>query len=123
MNPLLNTIVVYVVVALFGAVAGWGINGMRLGAQIEKAKAEFSASKAKAYESALEDIMEDSRRMADAAEEASVVTADLDTALNRVAKELKNAKPLPSNCRPDDFRMQNLQKAVGELQNNLKGVK
>lgn len=122
-SELIMATILYVGLALIGGAVGWAVNGWRLSSQVEKAKAEYSESKAAAYQEVINQIAADTKRMADAAEGNTVKTAQIDKDINAIMKELKNAKPLPVECRLDDFRMRNLTAAVADLQRTLAGSK
>lgn len=123
MTPLLNSIIIYTVVALFGGIVGWGVNGWRMESKVAQAKEDFNQARVKAWEDFLGELLENQDRMADAAEDNRIVTADLDKNVDKIVKELRNAKPLPPECRLDDFRMQHLAAAVADLQRTLAGSK
>jgi hypothetical protein len=100
------------VLALAVFSAGWMTNGWRKDAEVERIKAEAvraDLSDAKAALSALKTAGETIRAKAD---EFSVAQTKLGAKLDAIQKDMKNAKPLPADCRPDDFRMRKLSDAV-----------
>ncbi|MCT9125890.1 hypothetical protein [Cupriavidus gilardii] len=102
------------VVALAGASfgAGWTVNGWRRDAEI----AELNAARAKAALTAamqaLGELQTASADIRARADEYRGITTELGAAASAIRKELKNAKPLPADCRPDDFRVRKLSDAV-----------
>lgn len=116
-------LIIGVIAALIGGVIGWGANGWRLSAEVAKAKEEYSDAKLDAWHKFLDDLQANMGRMADAAEVNKVKTADIDAGVDKLVKGLRNAKPMPVECRLDDFRVKELQATVSELQKTLQGVK
>ncbi|USE81171.1 hypothetical protein NDR89_15745 [Cupriavidus gilardii] len=105
---------VVAVVALAGAAfgAGWTVNGWRKDAEL----AELTAARAQAdlatVNQALGDLKVVGADIRARADEYRGITTQLDAAASAIRKELKNAKPLPADCRPDDFRVRKLSDAV-----------
>ncbi len=102
------------VVVLAGAAfgAGWTVNGWRKDAEI----AELTAARARAdlttANQAIGELRAASADIRARADEYRGITTQLDAAASAIRKELKNAKPLPADCRPDDFRVRKLSDAV-----------
>ncbi|AMR80255.1 hypothetical protein A2G96_08055 [Cupriavidus nantongensis] len=92
--------------------AGWTVNGWRKGAEI----AELTAARAQAdladANTALSDLKEAGVRIRQSADDYLVIKSDLGAKMDAIRKDLKNAKPLPVDCRPDDVRVRNLSSAV-----------
>ncbi|WP_456281577.1 hypothetical protein M1D55_19230 [Cupriavidus sp. JZ107] len=101
-------------VVLAGAafVAGWTVNGWRKDAEL----AELTAARAQADLSTVNQALGDLRAagvdIRARADEYRGITNQLGAAASAIRKELKNAKPLPADCRPDDFRVRKLSDAV-----------
>lgn len=100
------------VVLALAFLAGWWVNGWRKDAEI----AELTATQAKAdlaaATQALGQLKTASADIRARADEYRGITTELGAAASAIRKELKNAKPLPADCRPDDFRMRKLSDAV-----------
>lgn len=123
MNPLTRTIAVYAVVLVIGLAVGWLVNGWRLGTKVESMKAKYSEAELAVQKQAIETMVSDARNMNLAAQGARVKTTDIEKRLTAIHKELTNARPLPLDCRMDDFRMRKLSEAVSALQSTLSGGK
>lgn len=108
----LVAVAVAAVVFVAGAITGATVQGWRKDATISGLKAEYSGQKA-ANASA---VIADMERSASAIHEAATRYAGFETTLagriDVLRKELKNAKPLPVDCVPDVFRVQQLRSAV-----------
>ena len=100
--------------ALFAA--GWTSNGWRKDVEI----AELTAARAQAdlasANTALSDLREAGARIRQSADDYLAIKSDLGVKLDAIRKDLKNAKPLPVGCSPDDFRVRKLADAVGAAQ-------
>lgn len=102
------------VVALAGATfgAGWTVNGWRKDAEL----AELTAARAQAdlatVNQALGELRTAGADIRARADEYRGITTQLGAAASAIRKELRNAKPLPADCRPDDFRVRKLSDAV-----------
>lgn len=100
--------------ALAGALfsAGWTINGWRKDAEL----AELTAARAQAdvatANQALGDLRAAGAEIRARADEYRAIQSTLSTRLDAIQKELKNAKPLPADCRPDAGRVRMLSDAV-----------
>lgn len=104
-------ILVLVGLLLAGA-AGWFANGWRHGAEIaelRRAHAEFRAGLSEAALVSLQAEAADVRR---AATEFAAIQSTLAPRMTALTKELRNAKPLPADCRPDPVRVRNLDAAI-----------
>ncbi len=98
------------VAGLFGA--GWTANGWRKDAEIAKLTAARAQADLGSANTALADLREAGSRIRQSADDYLTVKSDLGAKLDAIRKDLKNAKPLPVDCRPDDFRMRQLASAV-----------
>ncbi|OIJ42214.1 hypothetical protein [Massilia timonae] len=104
-------ILVLVSLLLAGA-AGWVANGWRHGAELadlQRAHAEFRATLS---ETALADVQADAATIRQAATEFATIQSTLAPRMTALTKELRNAKPLPADCRPDPVRVRNLDAAI-----------
>lgn len=92
--------------------AGWQVNGWRKDAQI----AELTAARAQAdltsANLALTDLRVAGQTIRQKADEYAGIQSTLGAKLDAIRKDMKNAKPLPVDCRPDDFRVRKLSDAV-----------
>lgn len=92
--------------------AGWFANGWRHGAELadlHRAHAEYRAGLS---EQALTDVQADAATIRQAATEFATIQSTLAPRMTALTKELRNAKPLPSDCRPDPVRVRNLDAAI-----------
>ncbi len=100
--------------ALAGALfaAGWTTNGWRKDAEL----AELTAARAQAdvatANQALGELRAAGTEIRARADEYRAIQSTLGTRLDAIQKELKNAKPLPADCRPDAGRVHMLSDAV-----------
>jgi len=104
-------VVVLLGIGMAGA-AGWVANGWRHGAELadlRRAHAEFRAGLS---EQALLDVQTDARAIRTAAAEFVAIQSTLAPRMTALTKELRNAKPLPPDCRPDPVRVRNLDAAI-----------
>ncbi len=98
-------------IALAGG-AGWVANGWRHGAELadlQRAHAEYRAGLS---EQALADVQADAAKIRAAATEFATIQSTLAPRMTALTKELRNAKPLPADCRPDPVRVRNLDAAI-----------
>lgn len=98
--------------AVIGAGGGWIANGWRLNAQIAETKAQIATDKAAQSDAALQDIKADSAAIHNAATQYAAIASALAPKLTALTKELKNAPPLPPGCKPDAYRVRNLEAAI-----------
>lgn len=102
--------IIAAVLAIF--FAGWISNGWRKDAEIssiveKQAKADLTSAK-----KALADLNAASKTIHDKADEFNAVNVTLGQKLDAIRKDLKNAKPLPVDCKPDDFRLRKLSDSI-----------
>ncbi|MEM5429410.1 hypothetical protein [Cupriavidus oxalaticus] len=92
--------------------AGWSANGWRKDAEI----AELTAARAQAdltsANLALTDMKEAGAKIRQSADDYLAIQSMLGVKMDALRKDLKNAKPLPADCRPDAQRVRNLSEAV-----------
>jgi hypothetical protein len=101
-----------VLAGVIGAGAGWFVNGWRLHTEIAELKAQSATDKAAQSDAALADIKVDSAAIHAAATQSAAAVAILVPKMIALTKELKNAPPLPTGCKPDAYRVRNLEAAV-----------
>jgi hypothetical protein len=115
-NPLsLNPVAVIAGAAAclaIGSGAGWTANGWLLNADIADLKTERATDRADQAQAALADLTVAAHNIRVAADGYTTDVATLGVKLDALRKDFKNAKPLPDNCRPDDFRVRHLGAAV-----------
>lgn len=99
-----------VVAAIFAA--GWTVNGWRKDAEIERMRTSSAQSDLAGTTKALEDLAAAGARIRQAADDYAGIQNTLGGKLDALRKDLKNAKPLPAGCRPDDVRVRKLSDAV-----------
>ncbi|WP_029046256.1 hypothetical protein [Cupriavidus sp. amp6] len=97
-------------VVLFAA--GWTANGWRKDAEFERLKVASAQVDLAEANRALEDLSTAGRKIREAADDYAGIQTTLSGKLDAIRKDLKNAKPLPVGCRPDDVRMRKLSDAV-----------
>lgn len=97
-------------VLAFGA--GWVVNGWRLGNELANVKAKHAQEKAGQVAAALTTLQADAEAIHKAATEYAGIETTLAPKIAALTKELRNAKPLPMDCRPDAMRVRNLDSAI-----------
>lgn len=102
---------VLVAMAVAGA-AGWFANGWRHGAELAELRRAHAEYRAGLSEQALLDVQTDARAIRTAAAEFGAIQSTLAPRMTALTKELRNAKPLPADCRPDPVRVRNLDAAI-----------
>jgi len=98
--------------AVLGFGAGWAVNGWRLGAELAGEKAARAQDQATQVGAALSAMQADASAIRQAATEYAAAQSTLAPKLAALTKELRNAKPLPPDCRPDAVRVRNLEAAI-----------
>lgn len=93
--------------------AGWAVNGWRKGAELAELTAARAQADVETANQALADLRTAGAGIRARADEYRAIQSTLGSRLDAIQKELKNAKPLPVDCRPDDFRVRKLSDAVG----------
>ena len=91
---------------------GWTAQGWRKDAEIAKLQADRANDSATQAKGALADLTTASKTINDAAARFAGQQTTLGSKLDAIQKEMKNAKPLPPDCRPDAFRLRSLEAAV-----------
>lgn len=84
----------------------------RLGVQIADCQFQQAQAKADAATASLSQLTNDVQNIAVAARRASETAEQLPMQIGVISKALKDAKPLPTGCRPDADRVRNLNDAV-----------
>jgi len=95
---------------VFGA--GWTANGWRLNAELSDLKASHAQEQAAKATTALTTLKADAEAIHKAATEYAAIETTLAPKIAALTKELRNAPKLPAGCRPDDFRVRNLEAAI-----------
>lgn len=101
-----------IVSAALAAGSAWQIQDWRLGAKIATLKKGQSDNAALQAQGALDDLAAAAKTINQAAAAARVDNTHLAAQLGAIRKELKNAKPLPADCKPDPERLRSLTAAV-----------
>jgi len=99
-----------IIAASFGA--GWTANGWRKDRQISEMYGKESMAIATSANAALSALESSIRVINTAAISAKATNNDLALQLALIRKDLKNAKPLPFDCRPDVVRVSNLNDTI-----------
>lgn len=97
---------------LLAGVAGWVANGWRHGAELADLRRAHAEHRAGLSEQALADVQADAATIRKAASEFATIQSTLAPRMTALTKELRNAKPLPADCRPDPVRVRNLDAAI-----------
>jgi hypothetical protein len=92
--------------------AGWLVNGWRLNGEIQTIKTDREKDRADQAQAALADLAVAAHNIRTAADGYTIDVATLGAKLDAIRKDFKNAKPLPADCRPDDFRVRHLESAI-----------
>lgn len=110
-RALATGILVLVGLLLAGA-AGWAAKGWRHGAEIAELRRAHAEFRAGLSEQTLADVQADAATIRKAATEFATIQSTLAPRMTALTKELRNAKPLPPDCRPDPVRVRNLDAAI-----------
>jgi len=97
---------------LLASAAGWFANGWRHDAEIAELRRGHAEFRATLSEDALTTLQADAAEVRRAATEFSAIQSTLAPKMTALTKELRNAKPLPADCRPDADRVRNLDAAI-----------
>lgn len=92
--------------------AGWVVNGWRLDSEISHLTAAHAEQRASQAAGALTTLQADAEAIHKAAAEYAGIETTLAPKIAALTKELRNAKPLPVDCRPDSVRVRNLNSAI-----------
>lgn len=92
--------------------AGWAANGWRKDAEIGRMTTASAQADLASANQALGDLRTAGETIRAKADQFSVAQTKLGSKLDAIQKDMKNAKPLPADCRPDDFRVRKLFDAV-----------
>jgi hypothetical protein len=112
MNALLWRAIVASVLTAGIFAAGWAANGWRKDAEIDRMKTDAAQADLASANQALGDLRTASATIREKADEFAGIQTTLGAKLDAIRKDLKNAKPLPADCRPDAQRVRNLLDAV-----------
>ena len=96
--------------------SAWIIQGWRKDAEIAELKAARTALDLENANRALLDLRTAGETIRQKADEFRGIQSTMHTELAAFREDLKNATPLPSDCRPDDQRLRNLTGAVRAAQ-------
>ena len=106
----------YAMAALAGALvaggAAWTAQGWRKDVHIAELQRDQQQVRADTNAAVLDAVRGDISAIASAAARAAADARSLPAQVGEITKALKNAKPLPSGCRPDDVRVRSLTDAV-----------
>lgn len=92
--------------------AAWTAQGWRKDAEISGLKAAQAGQQAQDATGALTKFQTTAESIAAAASGAQASNASTAVALRAIRQEMKNAKPLPADCRPDAERLRKRNAAV-----------
>ena len=112
MNPLSIKPLYLAVAAALAFGSGWQINDWRLHTQISEMKAVTAEAKGKDAAETVTAMQADAKSIHDAATELGASKNMLGSKIDVIIKGMKNAKPLPAGCKPDDLRVHSLDAAI-----------
>lgn len=113
MNQLLRASVLAGMLSTASFSAGWVAQGWRKDAEIDRMKSANVQADLAGANKAIEDLVKASARIRTKADEFNATQTELGAKVDAAVKEFRNAKkPLPLDCRPDDFRVRKLSDAV-----------
>lgn len=101
-----------VLLVALGGAGGWMVNGWRLEAQLADERAARATDKAALASAAVTTMQSDAKVINIAAIQLLAIQNKLGPKIDAIQKEMKNAKPLPPDCRPDDFRVRGLDAGI-----------
>jgi len=108
----LAVVILVLVGLLLAGAGGWFANGWRHDAEIADLRRAHAEYRAGLSEQALADVQADAKTIRTAAAEFAAIQSTLAPRMTALTKELRNAKPLPPDCRPDPVRVRNLDAAI-----------
>ena len=92
---------------LLAGAAGWIANGWRHGAEIDELQHAHAEFRATLCEKSLADVQADASTIRKTAAEFGAIQSTLAPKMTALTKELRNGKPLPMGCAPDQQRVRN----------------
>jgi anaerobic C4-dicarboxylate transporter len=98
------------VASAFGV--GWMVNGWRLEAALANLEATHAQEKEAQATGALKTLQADAAAIRQAATEYAGIETTLAPKIAALTKELRNAPRLPVDCKPDQYRVRNLDTAI-----------
>jgi hypothetical protein len=101
-----------VLILVLGGAGGWTVNGWRLQAELAEERAARAQDEAAQAASAVATLTADAKVINRAATQLLAIQDKLGSKIDAIQKEMKNAKPLPPDCRPDDFRVRGLDAGI-----------
>jgi hypothetical protein len=105
-------VIAILTLAALAAAGGWIASAWQHDAEIAELKRAHAEFRATLSESALADVQADAATIRQAATEFATIQSTLAPKMTALTKELRNAKPLPADCRPDAVRVRNLDAAI-----------
>ena len=108
----LAVVILVLVGLLLAGAGGWFANGWRHDAEIADLRRAHAEYRAGLSEQALADVQAEAKTIRTAAAEFAAIQSTLAPRMTALTKELRNAKPLPPDCRPDPVRVRNLDAAI-----------
>lgn len=109
--------------AFIAGSSAWYVQGLRGNAALDALRAEIAADRATQVHAALDDFVRTAKEIKDNATAAQADIGTLSIKLDAVRKEIKHAKPLPVDCKPDTGRMSALKSAVDATNETIAGRK
>lgn len=105
-------VIAILTLAALAAAGGWIASAWRHDTEMADLKRAHAESRATLSEAALADVQADAATIRQAATEFATIQSTLAPKMTALTKELRNAKPLPADCRPDAVRVRNLDAAI-----------
>lgn len=91
---------------------GWQIRGMQADREIATLQANYAREREQQATAALVSLKADADAVRQAATEYAAIETTLAPKIAALTKELRHAPKLPDDCRPDDYRVRNLDAAI-----------
>ncbi|MCP2517390.1 hypothetical protein M5J07_20795 [Achromobacter mucicolens] len=102
----------YAAAALAGAGIVWYVLGAVHGQALAELRLERSGDDLAVARASIQQTNRDLQAMAENARAAAAIGPELTASIGALSKALKNANPLPADCRPDADRVRHLTDAV-----------
>ena len=109
------TIIAALVIGVIAFGAGWAVNGWRLQNTILENQLSHAEAEVQDANLAIKRLGEATETVTRAATEYNTVATQTTTTLNSLRKEVRQyvkARPLPTDCKPDAFRVRKLSESV-----------
>lgn len=106
-------------VAILCFCVGWSVNGWRLRSRLSEMEAAHAQEQTEQATAALNTLQADADKIHAAATEYAGIKDTLAPKIAALTKELRNAKPLARDCKPDEDRAKILDSAIDTVNSTL----